>query len=89
MVSPDEVYLPPSKVKEVAHKGANPMKVGEHIPGKAKVPGDSLKNDTVPKLLDEGGIVIPRHITQGADAPKKAADFVRAIQAKQGLKRKK
>lgn len=88
MVSPGEVYLPPSKVKEVASKGANPIKAGEHISGKAKVKGDSLKNDIVPKALDEGGIVIPRHITQGKDAPKKALAFVQAIQAKQGLKRK-
>ncbi len=88
LVSPGEKYLDPKDVAKVA-KGANPMIVGEEIPGKAKVGGakNSYANDTVPKTLDEGGIVIPRSITQGKDASKKAAAFVDAILKKQSLKK--
>lgn len=60
---------------------------GKTVPGKAKVDGDSLKNDTVPAMLSPGEIVLPRHITQSANAPSKAAAFVQAILAKQGPKR--
>lgn len=62
MVSPGEIYLSPEKVQRVIHGGENPLKIGEKIKGKAKVSGDSLKNDTVSKTLEEGGVVIPRHI---------------------------
>ncbi len=86
LVSPGERYLPPQAVKQVAEGKANPMQAGEKIKGKAKVNGDSYSNDTVQKVLASGGIVIPRHITQSKNAPKLAADFVRAILAKQGLK---
>jgi hypothetical protein len=62
---------------------------GKKVPGDAKVKGDSLKNDTVPAMLSPGEIVLPRHVTQAPDAPQRAAAFVQAIQAKQGLKRGK
>lgn len=83
MVSPGEVYLSPEQVKKVVHEGANPMKIGMKFKGKAKVKGDSLKNDDIPIDLDEGGVVIPRHITQHKMAPEKAELFVhRAIARK-------
>lgn len=85
MVSPDEIYLPPKKVEQVA-KGKSSALSGEKIKGKATVKGDSLKNDTVKKTLTSGGIVIPRSITESPDAAKKAAAFVAAIIAKKGLK---
>lgn len=74
MVSPGERFLKPEAVKKVAEGKADPIESGEKIPGKPKVPGavDSYKNDTVHKKLEEGGIVIPRHVTMGPD-PKKAA----------------
>lgn len=84
MVSPGEKVLPPNKVGS-----ATPLKDAVPVPGKAKVKGDSLKNDVVPADLPEGAIVLPRSVTQHKDAPRKAADFVRAIHAKQGLKRGK
>jgi len=62
------------------------MKSGGHVPGQASVQGDSKKNDTVPAMLSPGEIVIPRHITQGNDAPNKAAAFVAAVLAKKGKK---
>jgi hypothetical protein len=85
MVSPGERYLKPDDVKKVA-KGANPMKIGERIPGKPKVSGakNSYANDTVPKELTEGGIVIPRSITQGKNPHWESMKFVRAIMAKNG-----
>lgn len=77
LVSPGEQYLKPRDVRKVK-AGANPMKVGEKIPGKPKVGGakNSYANDTVPKSLDEGGIVIPRSITQGPNAHWNAMKFV-------------
>jgi len=74
LVSPGEIYLAPDHVKEVQH-GANPLKLGHRIPGKAKVKGDSLKNDTVKATLEEGGVVLPRHIVNSM-SPDKAKLFV-------------
>lgn len=82
MVSPGEVYVPPSKVNQAAQ--SNPIKEGTKIPGSAKVKGDSLKNDTVPAKLEQGGIVIPRSIVNSKDAGKKAQEFVEAILRKKG-----
>lgn len=77
VVSPKEVYLNPEQVKKVVHEGADPMKIGYHFPGKDKVKGkDSLKNDVIPADLDEGGVVIPVHITTHKMAPEKARAFV-------------
>lgn len=86
MVSPGELWLPPSKVDQVA-KGKNPMEVGERIPGKPKVPGNSYANDVVPKDLDVGGVVIPNNIMQSKDPAKGASDFVAKIIAKRKAKK--
>lgn len=75
MVSPGERYLSPRDVKQVVEQGANPLKLGTEIPGKAKVKGDSLKNDIIPRTLEDGGCVLPRHITRKKD-PDKASLFV-------------
>lgn len=90
LVSPGERYLSPKDVQQVA-KGANPMKQGEKVPGKPKVGGakNSYSNDTVKATLQEGGIVLPRSVTQAKDAPERAAAFVRAIMAKNGQLPKK
>ncbi len=88
LVSPGEVYIPPSKLDKAA-KG-NPLKEGEKIPGKPVVGGakNSYANDTVPKKLEEGGIVIPRSHTQGPDAMAKSIKFLHAVMAKQRMKQK-
>lgn len=83
MVSPDEIYLSPKQAKQVA-AGTKPPSVGEKIKGKAKVAGDSLKNDTVPKMLAPGGVVVKRSMAQD---PQKAIAFVRAVLAKQKVRR--
>jgi hypothetical protein len=83
MVSPGEGYLPPQAVDQVA-RGKAPLQVAQKIPGKAKVKGDSLKNDTVPKTLEEGGIVLPRSVMESKHPHWEAHKFVSAIMAKQG-----
>lgn len=80
LLSPGERKLNPHDVAEVA-KGANPMTKGKEVPGKAKVGGakNSYANDTHKDAAEPGSIIIPRSITQGKDASKKAAAFVEAI----------
>lgn len=55
---------------------ARDFRSGGHVPGKAKVSGDSLKNDTVPAMLSPGELVIPR---SKAGSPDAAAEFARAL----------
>lgn len=76
MVSPGEAYISPNKLKEAASHKENPLKKAEIIPGKASVKGDSQKNDTVPKTLEEGGIVIPRSVMTSKNPSAAAAKFV-------------
>lgn len=64
------------------------LKSGGAVPGKPKVAGDSVKNDTVNARLSPGEIVIPRSIAQGPDAGDKARAFVEAVLAQQGMRRK-
>jgi hypothetical protein len=84
MVSPGERYLPPNEVQQVAQGKKSPLQAGERIPGKAKVKGDSLKNDTVPKTLEEGGIVLPRSVMESKHPHWAAHKFVSNILAQQG-----
>lgn len=76
ILSPGEGYLPPDEAKEVVQQKKNPITKASIVPGEAKVKGDSLKNDTVPAKLEEGGIVIPRSIMEGKNAATEAAKFV-------------
>lgn len=89
LVSPGEQYLPPQAAQAVAQGKARPFSVGERIPGVPAVPGNSYVNDTVPKTLAEGGVVIPNAIMQSKDAEKKAAEFVRQVLAKSSMPKKK
>lgn len=83
LVSPGEQYLKPQDVQKVK-QGANPLKVGERIPGKPMHPGNDYRNDIVPKTLEEGGIIIPNKVMQSKDPKKAAADFVAAVLARKG-----
>jgi hypothetical protein len=87
LVSPGERFLSPKAVEKVK-KGASPMNVGEKIPGKPKVGGakNSYANDTVPKKLEVGGIVLPRSVTQAKNPGMEARKFVNAVIAKRGKK---
>lgn len=86
MISPGEKYLPPNEVKDVLSNKKPVSQAGAVVPGKAKVKGDSLKNDTVPATLEEGGCVIPRSHMKDE---KSAMAFVRAHMKSSGLKGKK
>lgn len=73
----------------VAAKGGSvgdKLKSGGHVPGQAKVKGNSYANDTVKALLSPGEVVIPRSVMQSGDPARGAADFVRAVMAKKGKK---
>jgi hypothetical protein len=88
-LSPGEKYLPPGEVKKVADGKKSAINAGETIHGKAKVPGDSLKNDNVNKTLTEGGIVLPRSVTQSKNPGPAAQKFVEALISKQDKKKGK
>lgn len=80
MVSPGEKYLNPTEVEAVEKKKVSPKQVGKEIPGKAKVKGDSPKNDTVPAKLETGGIVIPRSVMD-CDGDDAIMNFVKGVLA--------
>ena len=80
MLSTGERYLNRQEVEQVQH-GADPLKLGTKVPGKAKVKGDSLKNDIVPADLEEGGVVIPRHIMNKKDSDKAAMFVIKSMKA--------
>lgn len=58
------------------------MARGGAVPGKANVPGNSLKNDVVPAALSPGEIVLPRSVTEGPNAAEHAKEFVENLRAK-------
>jgi hypothetical protein len=84
MVSPQEKILPPEEVKKVERGEKPAIEAGRTVPGKARVKGDSLKNDNVPMNLSEGSIVLPRSVTQSKTPGKDAQKFVEALLSKQG-----
>jgi hypothetical protein len=87
LVSPGEEYLEPDEARAVAQGKAHPLKAGKIVPGKAEVKGNSLKNDKVHANLKVGGVVIPRSVMTSKNPAENAAKFVRAVMAKQGLRR--
>lgn len=64
---------------EGADAAALALSRGGKVPGRAVVPGNSPKNDTVQGVLSPGEVVLPRTV---ANDPDRAAAFVRAIQRK-------
>ena len=78
-VSPGERILKPEAAKAVKDGKADPIKASEPVPGKAKYSGDNYANDTVPKNVKAGSIVLPRSVTQHNNAPQAAYDFVSRI----------
>jgi hypothetical protein len=88
MVSPGEIYLTPRDVEKVKKGKKSPLE-GEKIPGKPKVKGakNSYANDTVPKTLEEGGIVLPRSVTQAKHPHWAAHKFVQDIMMKKHRKK--
>lgn len=60
-------------------QGAQLAARGGRITGKAKVPGDSPSNDTVPAMLSPGEEVLPRSVTMSKHPGEKAKAFVEHI----------
>jgi hypothetical protein len=79
LVSPQEIVVPPKLAEKPAAAAEFVAKGKGKVPGQAKVSGDSKKNDTVRAKLQVGSVVIPRSITQGENAPERAAEFVRSL----------
>jgi hypothetical protein len=61
---------------EYCEGGRLPMQEGGNVPGHAKVPGNSPKNDTVPAWLSPGEVVIPRSIAHSPEKSKKFIDLL-------------
>lgn len=74
-LSPGEKVIEPENVPAAAQGKI----IAKTVPGKAKVPGDSLKNDTFKTRAKEGAVIVPR--TSSKDN-KKSADFVKKTLAK-------
>jgi len=53
---------------------------GGQVNGRARVPGNSPKNDTVPAVLSPGEVVLPRTVAHSS--PDKVLDFLNRIRAK-------
>lgn len=83
LVSPGEVYLSPDQVEKVVKEDADPLKIGQKFKGKAKVKGDSKKNDFIPADLEEGGVVVDRENMGSAEKRKL---FVHKAIAKKRMK---
>ena len=78
-LSPGEKEILPGNVKDAAGGLIKALTV----PGKAKVKGDSLKNDTYNTKVPAGTVIVPR---TKANDPKKTSSFVQATLAKRGRK---
>lgn len=86
MIQPGAADLGQQGIGMAANGGAIDFSSGGKLPGKAEVVGDSYANDKVPILGSPGEIMLPRSVTMHKNAPEKAAEFVRAIMAKKGMK---
>lgn len=91
LVSPGEKIIPRKEVAKVAAGNKAPMEAGKTVPGKANVKGakNSYANDTVPKTLNEGDIVLPRSVTQSKNPHWAAHQFVSKIMSEKGLPTRK
>lgn len=85
LVSPGEQVLSSSDVSKVK-SGADPLQLGQRIPGQPAFAGNDYRNDNVKASLPIGDIVIPNKVMQSADPHKAAADFIAAVLARKGLK---
>lgn len=79
VLSPGEKVVAPENVEQAAKGNV----IAKTVPGKPKVAGDSLKNDTFQTKLPEGSIVVKR---TKAKNDKDSASFVRNVLAKRGRK---
>jgi len=78
VLSPGELKIPAHLVDAVAKGKVKASQAGERIPGKAKVKGDNLKNDTYATHANAGDVIIKRTKAQNDDD---AREFLLAIKA--------
>lgn len=52
---------------------------GGIVPGKAIVPGNSLRNDIVPAMVSPGEVILPREVMRHPNAPEEAKRFIHKI----------
>ncbi len=78
VLSPGELKIPAHKVMAVAQGKEKASEVGQRIPGKAKVKGDNLKNDTYATHANAGDVIIKRTKAQNDGD---AREFLLAIKA--------
>jgi len=74
ILSPGEKIVPPGQVQKVAQGGKPQMQT---VPGKATVPGDSLKNDKVATKVPAGTVIVKR--TRANNNPE---GFIKEVLAK-------
>lgn len=86
LVSPEEIVLTPEEAQMVADGRARATQIGEKIPGKAPVKGNSYSNDIVPKNLPEGGVVVPRDKALTKNPDESSQKFVQAVMSKKKVK---
>lgn len=77
-VSPEELYYSPKDARDVAQAKVSPRQVGQKVPGRAPVKGDSPKNDIVPAKLESGGVVVKRTVAN-SDDDDKIMNFIRSV----------
>lgn len=75
-----QIYHPNFQAKGTAQLKSK----GGNVPGKAKVKGDSIANDTVKTMLSPGEVVIPKSIMESKDPVKGGAEFIANELKKQG-----
>lgn len=60
-------------------QGLSRFAPGGVVKGRARVRGDSARNDTQPALMQPGQVVLPRTVAQSPNAPQKAKSFVQHL----------
>jgi hypothetical protein len=91
LVSPGEIRIHAKDVKKVAAGKKSPLsgeKLAPHVKPKIGGAKNSYANDTIPKNLNEGDIILPRSVTQSKNPHWAAHKFVSAIMAKNQGKKK-
>lgn len=87
ILSPGEKKLTPEQAQMVAQGQANPMAMGETVPGDAPIKGakNDYSNDIVPDRVPAGTVIVPRSETQSEDPDRNSARFVQSVVAKRKM----
>lgn len=83
MLSPGELRIHKKDVASVLEGRKKASEVGDRVPGKAKVKGDSLKNDTFATYANSGDVIVKRTKAQN---DKDAREFLLEIEKEKARK---